>query len=64
LNKNKDFKNIPCHGVIRSYGNIGGYSKGEKKKKELLKAELRRKRRNLFHCKSRVKMKEAKPLSL
>ena len=39
LNKNTDFKNIPCHRLIRSDGKIGGYSKGEKKKESLLKKE-------------------------
>lgn len=38
LNKNFDPK-IPCHRVIRSDGEIGGYNRGEKKKKEILKKE-------------------------
>jgi O-6-methylguanine DNA methyltransferase len=32
--------NIPCHRVICSSGNIGGYAFGSKKKQEILKEEL------------------------
>jgi len=38
LNKNYNPK-IPCHRVIRSNGQIGGYNRGEKVKKILLKKE-------------------------
>ena len=38
LNKNLDSK-IPCHRVILSNGRLGGYNRGVKKKKEILKKE-------------------------
>ena len=38
LNKNKDPK-IPCHRVIKSNGEVGGYRNGTKKKITLLKKE-------------------------
>ena len=39
LNKNTDFEKIPCHRVVRSNGEIGGYVKGKKAKEQLLKKE-------------------------
>lgn len=39
LKTNKDYKNIPCHRVIKSDGTVGGYNRGIKKKIELLKKE-------------------------
>ena len=42
LSKNKN-PAVPCHRVIRSDGKLGGYNKGAKKKKELLKSERIRK---------------------
>lgn len=38
LNKNI-LKSVPCHRVIRSDGKIGGYNKGEKRKREILRRE-------------------------
>ncbi len=38
LNKNKD-KNIYCHRVVKSNGEIGGFNRGRKEKIRLLKKE-------------------------
>lgn len=38
LNKNHDPK-IPCHRVIRSDGKTGGYNRGAKQKRRLLRQE-------------------------
>lgn len=38
LAKNKN-PNIPCHRIVRSDGRIGGYNKGKRKKRLLLKKE-------------------------
>ncbi len=38
LNKNRD-KNVPCHRVVKSNGEIGGFAFGKNKKIELLKIE-------------------------
>ena len=38
LHKNHD-PEIPCHRVIRSDGKLGGYNKGARGKKEMLKKE-------------------------
>jgi O-6-methylguanine DNA methyltransferase len=38
LNKNYNSK-IPCHRVVRSDGALGGYNRGIKKKKEILRRE-------------------------
>ena len=39
LNKNPNPIVTPCHRVIKSNGNIGGYAFGKARKKELLKKE-------------------------
>lgn len=38
LNKNRDRK-VPCHRVIRSDGNVGGYNRSSREKIRLLRAE-------------------------
>jgi O-6-methylguanine DNA methyltransferase len=38
LSKNYDQK-IPCHRVVRSDGELGGYNRGVKLKREILKRE-------------------------
>ena len=38
LNKNYN-PQIPCHRVIRSNGAIGGYNRGARKKRQILKSE-------------------------
>jgi methylated-DNA-[protein]-cysteine S-methyltransferase len=39
LNKNPNPIIVPCHRVVMSDGNIGGYAFGKARKKELLKRE-------------------------
>ncbi|MFA6410722.1 MAG: MGMT family protein [Candidatus Buchananbacteria bacterium] len=39
LNKNQFLVKIPCHRVVKSNGQVGGYAKGQKKKIEILKKE-------------------------
>ncbi|MDP3899752.1 MAG: MGMT family protein [bacterium] len=39
LNKNIDTKNIPCHRVVRSDGQAGGYAFGNAEKIKKLKSE-------------------------
>ena len=39
LNKNTDFKNIPCHRVVRSDGHVGGYARGGSEKIKKLRRE-------------------------
>lgn len=41
LKKNPFAPLVPCHRVIRSSGDIGGYAQGEKNKRELLAFEKR-----------------------
>lgn len=38
MNKNRD-KRVPCHRVVRSDGNIGGYAWGSATKKKILQKE-------------------------
>jgi O-6-methylguanine DNA methyltransferase len=40
LNENYD-RNVPCHRVIRSDGNVGGYNRGTIQKERLLNKEKR-----------------------
>lgn len=38
LNKNP-YKNVPCHRVVKSSGEIGGFARGKKEKVKLLRKE-------------------------
>jgi O-6-methylguanine DNA methyltransferase len=48
LHKNPYAPYVPCHRVIASDGTIGGYSRGLKRKRELLKKE------GLYHRRSTI----------
>jgi methylated-DNA-[protein]-cysteine S-methyltransferase len=39
MNKNPDTKKIPCHRVVRSDGDPGGYARGRRAKIKILKKE-------------------------
>ncbi len=39
MNKNPDPKRVPCHRVVRSDGDPGGFARGRKKKIMMLKRE-------------------------
>ena len=39
LNRNPHLMKVPCHRVIKSNGEVGGYALGIDRKKELLKME-------------------------
>lgn len=39
LHSNRDFRGVPCHRVIRSNGQIGGYVLGAEEKQRLLEKE-------------------------
>ncbi len=39
MNKNPDTKKVPCHRVVRSDGDTGGYARGRKAKIMLLRRE-------------------------
>jgi len=43
LKRNPYTITIPCHRVVKSDGSIGGYSRGVKLKKKILKKESRKK---------------------
>jgi methylated-DNA-[protein]-cysteine S-methyltransferase len=39
LHKNPDAPRVPCHRVVKTSGEVGGYASGQKKKIRLLRAE-------------------------
>mgnify|MGYP001974875944 FL=1 len=39
MNRNPELVSVPCHRVIKSNGEVGGYALGTVRKKELLKME-------------------------
>lgn len=39
LNKNPHLITVPCHRVVKSNGEVGGYAEGMEKKIEILKSE-------------------------
>ncbi len=39
LNKNQNLISVPCHRVVKSNGEVGGYVLGKNKKVELLRKE-------------------------
>jgi methylated-DNA-[protein]-cysteine S-methyltransferase len=39
LNRNPYAPIVPCHRVVKSNGSLGGFAKGQEKKKELLEEE-------------------------
>jgi len=39
MNKNPDTKKVPCHRVVRSDGDTGGYARGRKMKIAILRRE-------------------------
>ena len=40
MNRNPELVSVPCHRVIKSNGEVGGYALGTVRKKELLKMEV------------------------
>ena len=39
MNKNPYAPKVPCHGVVKSNGEVGGFASGTKKKIQMLKKE-------------------------
>ena len=48
-NKNPHAPNVPCHRVVKSSGQVGGYAKGKAKKIALLKSEGIKIKNNKVH---------------
>ena len=55
LNKNPYAPEVPCHRVVRSNGDLGGFAYGTEQKKKLLEQEgLKIKENNIMSFKERV----------